>query len=158
MNIYILSQREAEAYSKRLKDSASIAIISITTKEYGDEKADIKLGGGVKYLLRMRFNDLTEDIAEKDYLLTAPVQEDFTGLKEFIDTINDNVDELWIHCAAGVSRSAGLGAAVCEYLGMDHSIFTSKNFVPNMLVYRLTKNELGINEVEYGEKNGYSRK
>ena len=73
----------------------------------------------------------------------APVKEDFMGLKEVIDSWNTGI--LIVHCGAGVSRSAGVMAAILEYLQVtDYDIFNDKRHIPNRLVYRLASQELGI--------------
>lgn len=144
MKVRILSQREAEYYSKKLPPDNRTAIISITTKEDCDSPADIQ---NAKFIMRMQFNDLEADFYDaKNGFIYAPIQADFAGLKDYIDFVNKYAEELWIHCAAGVSRSAGLAAAVCEYLGHSHDIFDCGRYVPNRLVYKLAKKELGIYE------------
>ena len=55
MIVYILSQREAEYYSKKLPPDNRTAIISITTKEDCDPPADIQ---NAKFIMRMQFNDI----------------------------------------------------------------------------------------------------
>ena len=142
MIIRILPDYAAESYSKNLSYDNKVAIISITTNEEGDEPTNIS---NSKWLFRMRFHDITEDLECRDYIIYAPTQTDFVGLKSFVDCIRDYASELWIHCGAGVSRSPALAAAVMEYLGMDSNrILKSDRFIPNPLVYKLAKIELGV--------------
>ena len=44
-----------------------------------------------------------------------------------------------VHCDAGISRSAGIGAAILKYYNRDDSpVFDNPIFHPNMLCYRKT--------------------
>ena len=54
-------------------------------------------------------------------------------LKQYPDT------EVIVHCDAGISRSAGVAAAILKYFtGDDSTIFDSARFYPNMWCYRKT--------------------
>jgi Predicted protein tyrosine phosphatase len=54
-----------------------------------------------------------------------------------------------VHCLAGISRSAGVAAALLKiYTGSDEKIFKNPFFVPNTLVYKT------ILEAYYEDKNG----
>jgi predicted protein tyrosine phosphatase len=58
--------------------------------------------------------------------------------KQIVDFVRDNADEdtlVMINCMAGVSRSAGVAAALTKLaLKTDQRFF--KRYTPNMLVYR----------------------
>jgi hypothetical protein len=59
-----------------------------------------------------------------------------------------------VHCGAGVSRSAGVAAALGKWLNNDDGfIFNNFSYCPNFTCYRLVLNEaLGsINEKELKE-------
>ena len=98
----------------------------------------------IKAIFRMKFNDL--DLGEGRFTeFQEAVEEDFEGLKEFVDSLHDlNVEQLIIHCYGGISRSAAVGAAVNEYLGLNENIWNNKIFFPNLHVYKLACNELGM--------------
>ena len=55
----------------------------------------------------------------------------------FCNKYKNNNIYFYIHCTAGISRSAGLGAAISKYYNNDDSWFF-KYKVPNRLVYRKT--------------------
>ena len=51
----------------------------------------------------------------------------------------NKVDSIWVQCEGGISRSAGVAAAILKALTNDDSqIFNNKKYCPNMLVYRKT--------------------
>ena len=55
----------------------------------------------------------------------------------------NKVDQIVVHCDGGVSRSAGVAAAILKYFtGDDSEIFDNPNYYPNMLVYRMVLNAL----------------
>lgn len=52
------------------------------------------------------------------------------------DCIEREINRLYVHCDAGISRSAGVAAAISKYfLGSDFKFFNC-HLTPNMLVYR----------------------
>jgi protein tyrosine phosphatase len=66
------------------------------------------------------------------------VREDADRIIEFVNRHVNNVDEIIVHCGAGVSRSAGVCAALMLILnGNDSAIFNNGKFCPNMHCYRL---------------------
>ena len=86
--------------------------------------------------------------------IVGPKQDDFNGLKKFIDmNATNDIVEIVVHCGAGVSRSAGTALAIAEYLGIDNDIQSNPNFNPNLWVSKLVRNELKIakNESYYAD-------
>ena len=57
---------------------------------------------------------------------------------DFIKKNRDKVDTLVIHCYAGQSRSAAVGAFAMEYLGQDSSDFI-QNHQPNPYILKLLR-------------------
>ena len=147
MKMIILPQLAAEEISKEINIKTSI--ISIT----GPDEDDVKFAKNenIDKIFRMRFNDIEHDLEMNGIKYQAPVQSDFTGLKAFVDNLDCEL--LVIHCGAGVSRSAAVGAAINEYLNLGYQIFNNPNFFPNMTVYSCCMEELGIAKTkEYYEK------
>ncbi len=138
MELKILPQKMAENISKDLDVKTSI--ISIVGP-YEDD-AVFSDNKNIDKILRLYFNDCVADIKYKDDVLKAPIQEDFKGLKDFVDNLS--CDLLIVHCGAGVSRSAAVGAAINDYLNLGYKIFGNPNYSPNPTVYKCCQNELGI--------------
>lgn len=65
--------------------------------------------------------------------------------KHFADAVKynkDKVEHIFVHCDAGISRSAGVAAATMKYLnGDDWPIWNSYMYSPNTRCYRLMMNE-----------------
>ena len=62
----------------------------------------------------------------------------------FIKSLNDNVDELIVHCEAGVSRSAAVAAAISFSINGDDAEFFKFPFFPNRHCYRLMLEAFGF--------------
>jgi hypothetical protein len=60
-------------------------------------------------------------------------------------------------CRAGISRSAGVGAALAKYYNLDvEEYFTTSGYVPNLLVFRTLLEAFGI-EIGDDEMTRYRR-
>ena len=145
MNIKVMSRQEALAYSYK-QDVDNYIIVSISCPDetgpifYTPSKLkDIKRKG----ILRLWFNDIDRPYENKE-----PKEEQFIGLKAFIDTFKDNpeIKDIIVHCAAGISRSSAVAAAICQYLSLNELdiIWSNYRYVPNTLVYKLALKELGL--------------
>lgn len=81
-------------------------------------------------ILRLTFDDT--DI-KSPYSIT---ERDAVNIIEFVEKYKDITDNFIIHCEAGISRSAGVAAALSKiYNGSDCDIFENPMYKPNMLVY-----------------------
>lgn len=79
-----------------------------------------------------------EKLASERYHLFS--EEDAKKIVDFVEKYKDTVDELWIHCYAGISRSQAVAAAISKYYtGDDEQYF--RVGIPNMRVFRKTLEE-----------------
>lgn len=139
MIIIVLSRMNAEKLSYKDYSSDKV-IISISTP--GDEEAEFdKNNKTIKDILYLEFYDISYNSQEifKGY---APMtDEDAVKIRDFVLKWKNKVNTIWVHCDAGISRSAGVAAGILEALGKDNSyIFDSKMYFPNLLCYRKTLN------------------
>ena len=145
------------AQLKHVTHDVPFATVSIYTppgypaeiqKTEGDRKAYLKKYPGAqpptfgksencKGILPLGFFDLEHEVSGaigKDLILfdyNMAVQ-----LKQFVDSVKDEIDLLVVHCDAGVSRSQAVRAVVLRtYLKQPDDIAFMEG-VPNMLVYR----------------------
>ena len=147
INLKIMSEYEAKRKSSSF--SVPTAIISITAPT--EEPIIFANNDNIKEIFRMRFYDIDvgEVVLREDTELREATQEDFNGLKTFIDSLKaKNIEQLIVQCAAGISRSAGVACAIDEYLGLNNNFWFQRQYFPNILVYRLTCNELGISKTQ----------
>lgn len=145
MNIKVMSRQEALVYSYK-QDVDNYIIVSISCPgETGpvfytpSNPEDVRC----KAVLKLHFNDIDRPYEDKE-----PKEEQLIGLKAFIDTFKDNpeIKDIIVHCAAGISRSSAVAAAICQYLGLNELDIIWSNYIykPNTLVYKLALKELGL--------------
>lgn len=118
------------------------AVISISG--FDESIPDFSMFRNVLTSLTLQFDDEEEGI-------TAMDKDDAQKIKKFVQSIvrmkNPNQEFhdtfLIVHCGAGISRSAGVAAAIGKFLfNDDFFIFNSPKFCPNRNCYRLTLNAL----------------
>jgi len=116
------------------------AVISISTP--GDEPPKFPNNKLLKYLLPLSFYDIDPaswETSELEIYKNGIFSEkQAKQIIEFVYKIEEvEIDTMLIHCDAGVSRSAGVGAAVELIMnGSDKTVFNNRKFVPNRFVYR----------------------
>lgn len=109
------------------------AVISIVDNY--KEIPTIVEGGMIKYVYSLDFIDLYEPL---EGYKTFTLEE---GLKivDFVYKIKDTVDQMIVHCEAGVSRSSAVAAAIAQYFfNNGNNYFNNSLYIPNKLVYKLT--------------------
>lgn len=109
-------------------------IISITSEK---EKANILNSGPTLFLF-------FDDIEDESIVGYIPIQQqDVNAIVKFVNDNKTNGKHFVVNCDAGISRSAGVAAAISKFLNNDDSnIFNNKSFCPNMTCYRMVLNGL----------------
>ncbi len=104
------------------------AVISI--REPGSDEPRIPENEHCRGILRLCFHDVDRD-AEGKRLFTAGEAHQILA---FVERVRPEIETLVIHCEAGISRSAGVAAALAKvYEGNDGFFF--EHYIPNRLVY-----------------------
>ena len=89
----------------------------------------------VKFILSLSFDDL--DIEDDPRF--AMTLEDGKKVADFVNQHYDEVDTIIVHCDGGISRSAGVAAAIMRVKeGDDWPLFDSRTNHPNMKCYLRT--------------------
>lgn len=137
MKVKIMSQDNALKYASII--DKNILIVSIV----GEKESPLEFNSEkVIDVFRMFFEDIERPIDK----YKAPSRDDFKGLKEFLDKNIGSVEEIIVHCHAGVSRSAACASAIARYVGVNDSfIWSSDNYMPNRLVFKHAIGELEVN-------------
>jgi predicted protein tyrosine phosphatase len=126
----VLSQSEAERYISH----KPYAIISITDCNI-EKQPTFMQSQFLMGILRMEFDDV--DTHTEGYTLFNSKQA--LQILDFVESIKDDIEILVVHCWAGISRSAGVAAAIDDlYIESDKRWFTVKS--PNYHVYRTIHN------------------
>lgn len=134
-----MGEREAVEASGELSERT--AIVSINSP--GSAPVAFAEGPWLLGVFRMQFYDVEMDYAG----MRAAVQEDFSGLRAFVDRMADAGAVCFlVHCGAGISRSSATAQAISDYLGADLDVFSDPRYMPNPHVLELARRELGVTE------------
>lgn len=134
MNIRVMNRQDAIRYSYHYQDEPSV-IISISTpgQEYS-QHIYRSLYNKIRAILHLSF----DDVEDGDYVIT---RNDSKRIHNFVEANKDL--NIIVHCDAGISRSAGIAAALMKYYnGDDSPIFDDPRYIPNMRCYRTMLEEL----------------
>jgi predicted protein tyrosine phosphatase len=133
-----LSRERAEAY----RDRRPYAMISLT--DPGAALARLQDDPNRLGLLTLQFHDIShtpEEFAslvrrpERDHYI-LPTADHARQIVRFVREMAPRVEKIVIHCEAGISRSAGVGAAIAHCLGQTDLQFYEGS-CPNHRVRRL---------------------
>lgn len=107
-------------------------IISISTP--GDNKNEFKRNDSLRDVLYISFDDI-EDAREGGTMMSRENARDIVNFIVRWHVLG--IPEIWVHCDAGISRSAGVAAAIMKFFNNDDTpIFDNPKYCPNMHCYR----------------------
>lgn len=141
MGIEIMSRREACWYCEEQHDD-ECAMISISDPRMGYDSAPFcSKENKVVEILRLKFSDADRpgrDVYGYDAGVDDLMSDDDARMvAEFVAKYRGQ--NIIVHCDAGISRSAGVAAAIMKHLtGDDSAVFDSGFWRPNMWCYRKT--------------------
>jgi predicted protein tyrosine phosphatase len=109
---------------------------------------------GCSEILSVKFSDLTLDEYNKLSFQKKSIsflfkEEQAKSIINFINKVNAmEIPELFIHCAAGISRSGAVGVWTCRYLNLDENEFleNNKHILPNTYILNVLNSASGIND------------
>lgn len=118
-----------------------VPYVVISINSPGTTAPDINRNPNRKAVLRLTFNDI-----ESGPQYQTISKKDARDIANFVMNWYSRVDLIVVHCDAGLSRSAGVAAAIAKTLNTDkyssNSLTSDSEFfnhyTPNMLVYRTT--------------------
>ena len=132
MKFYVYSRQKAKRESYRINESTLI----ISIADPGLAPNVFARNSNIIGLCRLQFDDVTEENARPEDVLMS--DSDAAKIKDYVLRYKDRVECIIVHCEVGVSRSAGVMAAIQKYLtGDDSDIFNNGAFSPNMYCYRM---------------------
>ena len=138
INIIALSREKAIRLSYSDFDNDKI-IISI--RHPNKVKPEFNFNNSsIKDILYLSFYDISEETKSifGGYESMSPI--DAILIRDFVLKWQNEIDTIWVQCEMGMSRSAGIVAAIMEYFDMDSKeILESNQYYPNKLCYTLTK-------------------
>lgn len=126
----VMSRRNASKYTYSTECVFDCIIISITDVGSFPNHFN-KENKYVKAILPLQFDDVDYG---QDNCITS---EDARMIVDFVSRWSNKVNLVIIHCEAGISRSAGVCAALMKiFNGNDFEIFDNPRYAPNMSCYR----------------------
>ena len=161
MKIVVMGYREALNYVYKysgIDRYPKYAIISIQEPTFGyGIGLKLKKGGNCLAALNIEFGDVTpamdkdlQDIELQKQLMTTNQAKD---IHDFVESLPKEVELLIVHCNAGVSRSAGVAAAILmAKTGSDKEIFEAGTYCPNMYVYYNVLEAYGLTNRYYSDE------
>ena len=160
-SIMILSRPEAVFYCESEHSSPSIMISISDPFHTYTETPFVTRENNIRALLPLAFCDAEEPgpdvyghIARTEDLMQ---REDALQIRDLLKRYRDC--DVIVHCDAGMSRSAGVAAAIAEAAGGDSSeIFDSPYYDPNLHCYQLLRGVLfeEASEKRAQDRNGHS--
>ena len=130
MVIEIMSALKLLNYTQS-SHNENAAVISISN--YGEEFVDVRNNpkNGIEALCQVHFNDVEAEMRN------CMTDRDAANIASFVKEVSEKKDRLIVQCGYGVSRSAGVAAAILMHLtGNDSEIWRNPKYRPNITCYR----------------------
>lgn len=146
MEFKVLSREKARRLSFH-SDIKNCIIISIT--DYDSTPNVFHQNHHIKAVIHIQFDDVEKG---EEHCMT---KQDAKIITSFVNRHIDDVEMIIVHCEAGISRSAGVCAALMKIITNDDSaIFDNPMYCPNMHCYRLMMEQYfgSYDEEEANEK------
>ena len=144
--ILMIMNRFDASQATREPEAAPTAIISVT--DCGSEKNRFSPAKWLVDTLELQFDDVT---VGPNCITCAHAEE----IADFVLQYRKKAERFIVHCEYGQSRSAGIAAAIRQYIeGDTGNIFYSRRYAPNMTCYNLVLKALQ----QRGKKPRFLRK
>lgn len=134
MKIKVFSEKEIKKFLTNEKH----VVISIQDPNYDFVKLPKQKSRFDK--INLCFYDLDKDTESFPYSKFVFNKTQANNILKFVNKCKKKVNLICVNCVAGISRSAGVAAALSMILN-DTDDYFFKHYLPNMLVYRTILNE-----------------
>jgi len=149
MKIIVTSRSGLETLTEHNFIKDNFAVISITNPH--TLSVNIKSSPNLWDVLRLEFDD--EEKTEVKFGVPRIAINANQGymIAEFVKRMLKHVDLLIVQCEAGMSRSAGVAAAISLVKnGSDEEFFNNDKYFPNMKCYRTVLESFGYSNIPEG--------
>lgn len=131
----IMNRIACENYCLRKHEETSIIISIKSITDKLEPKIPITEKNNIRAVLRLSFDDCDKEDDSKNCMQLK----DGYKIADFVNKWYSQVDRIIVHCDGGISRSAGVIAAIMRAKeGNDFPIFDSTTKHPNMTCYLMT--------------------
>lgn len=160
----ILSQKDCVRYAYKAHNNTCAIISIVNSDEMIFPNFYKRKDNGVKGVLQLSFDDIqpykgmeywkkdenliVEKLTDSDgFVYESRIYQLFTKkdaekIYDFVLKWYDKVDLIIVHCSAGISRSAGVCAAIMKsVIGDDSPVWDNPLYHPNSLCYKLVLEE-----------------
>ncbi len=130
--IYPIKKLYYELNEINTEKSCAIIVSSYDVKTEKLEKLSLKLV--------LHFDDITQLNSERAF------NNEFSEkIFEFVKTIPQGAENIYVCCDVGQSRSAAIAAAIMRFFGYDEmKIWKNPHYNPNVLVYKILCRQFGF--------------
>ena len=118
-----------------------VPTIIISIRSIGDKppkKLFLHSNPQVKDFITLAFDDVTA-YCQGYYPIT---EQQARKIAKFVMRYKDSVEQIVVHCDAGISRSAGVAAAIAKYLNLNNDRFFKEPYDPNKTCYDMVLSSL----------------
>ena len=130
IDIEVMSREKASTFSFVVDKPC----IFISINDIGSSSPLFAVNDSIKDVLTLFFDDEEDTLKGMNPAHAKRVV-------DFVCKWKEKIDLIVVHCGAGISRSAGVAAAIGKVInGDDNFIFKNPKFVPNRNCYRQTLN------------------
>ena len=138
----------------QVEGSPVLAIISIDANEYEHLRFKTSFEKSVGGLLKLTFDDVIYSHQDKAFTDDMAIQ-----LIDFVNSKKDKVDNWFVQCTAGISRSGSVSLWLCHYLGYSQEQFwkDNPNILPNPLVLKLLEKHAPTGRLPKEEETIFAR-
>ena len=134
----IMSRKTCERYSTQNHEKSSIVISISSPFDRVAPAICLNEKNKIKDILFLSFGDVEKEDSPKHCMSL----EDGKRIADFVNHYYSEVDQIIVHCDGGISRSAGVAAAIMRVKeGNDASVFRNKK--PNITCYLRTLKGFG---------------
>ena len=136
----VMSRSACERYCRQKNDKPSVIISIKSSWDRIDPDVYSSPENGVKHILPLSFDDIDKE-DDPDHCMQ---EGDGRAVADFINRYYDEADRIIVHCDGGISRSAGVAAAIMRVKERgDFPLFDSHRKHPNMTCYLMTLKGFG---------------
>lgn len=155
MDIKIMRKGQAISYVNS-NIYKKMGIISISSPKF--KNPCFKETNNILGIIYLKINDYRKHHLKKIKNPCILTNKDVFKIKKFVDLLKNKIDELIIHCEAGISRSSAIACGISLYLGKDDAWIWKGKYVPNDYIVELFNKVLNLGLTDNDLKKRYSQK
>lgn len=143
MNVKIYSKAKMQTAIEQNTLPANLAVVSFYNEPITTFSKPIDYNGVVDRFMQINLPDIDEEGFEEYGYTESSYFKEVDEVAKFIYKAHNDGFDFACQCQFGFSRSAACAAAILEHFeGKGEEIFSSENYLPNIIVYEKLLNAL----------------